>query len=250
MTDYVQEVLDELVPRFDDERGDWDRVVTEVQGAPARPRRGGARRLVLVAVALVAIILPVVGAASQEWWFLRIPGAAPPRVSDVHVVETGSWDGQPWELAAYVSADNGICFSLAPTSGSRGTGEGAGLACAWLEGLPTPPPDADWRRLTITLMAGSSLTLPAYVVGPVVERADEVAIHLADGTVLRTPTFDAPDELGSIRFYATPRPDPNRVGGAGPQADIQKLVGLTSEGEIVACLVVWGTVTYDLSDCA
>lgn len=243
MTDYVHDVLDELVPRFEHERGDWARVVAD---AGYEERRIPRRRLVLVAAALVAVALPFVGAASQGWWFFS-GGGAPPPITDVHVVRSGSWGGEPWELAAYVSAENGICFSLTPTSPSRRAGEGAGLACAWIHGLPTAAPEANWRRLTITLMAGgSSPTFPAYVVGPVVERADEVAIHLADGRVLRTPTFDVPDELGAIRFYATQRPQPGRL----PQASIRKVVGLTSGGEVVACLVVWGHVTYDLSDCA
>lgn len=253
MTDYVHDVLDELVPRFDSERGDWDRLVGEAgEGGPkVRPRRRRMRGLVVAAAAVVAITLPVVGAASQEWWFFGA-GSAPRPVSDVHVVKTGSWEGEPWHLAAYVSADDGICFSLTPTSPSRRAGEGAGLACAWIEGLPTSAPWPDWRRLTITLLAGSgsSLGFPAYIVGPVVERADEVAIHFADGTVLRTPTFDAPNELGSIRFYATQQPEPTRRPGLPPQPSIRKVVGLTSEGEVVACLVVMGHVSYDLSDCA
>lgn len=257
MNDYVHEVLDELVPRFDDEPGDWERVVadagvgTTAYGRTRKRRtpRLTRRRLVLVALVVAALATPLLAAGSRDWWFFRFSDPTFAPVTDVSVVRTGTWDGEPWELSAYLSA-NGVCFSLTPTSASRPPGEGAALACAWIEGLPdVAAPPSDWQRLTITLLAGSSIGFPAYVVGPVVDSADEVAIHLADGTVLRTPTFDAPDELGSIRFYATQRPEPARVPGVVPRPNIRKLVGLTSEGEIAACLVLRGEVTRN-SACA
>ena len=56
--------------------------------------------------------------------------------------------------------------------------------------------------------------------------------------MVRTPTFDAPGELGSIRFYTTQLPERERSPGVRPRPGVQKLVGLTNEGEVVACLVL------------
>jgi hypothetical protein len=236
MTDYVHEVLDELVPRFDQERGDWERVVADAR-RKRRPRVTR-RRLVVVALAIVALAIPLFAAASQDWWFLRFsdPGFEP--VGGIEVVKTGTWDGQPWELAAYVSA-NGLCFSLTPTSDGRATGEGAGLSCAPIVGVPSKDLNAS-EALSITMLAGSSIEFPPYAVGPVIDDADEVAIHFHDGTVIRTPTFDAPSELGAIRFYAVQLEKPPFTFEPRPQSKIQKVVGLTSEGEVVACVVEEG----------
>jgi hypothetical protein len=56
MSDYVASVLDDLVPRFDDERGDWDRVVADADlrlanAGPARAR-GEVRARINSAVAM------------------------------------------------------------------------------------------------------------------------------------------------------------------------------------------------------
>jgi hypothetical protein len=257
MTDYVGSVLDDLVPRFDDERGDWQRVVADAgERARVRPRRRGMprltrRRLVLVALVVAALAAPLFATGSRDWWFLRFPESTFEPVTDVSVVRTGMWDGNPWELAAYRSAD-GLCFSLTPTSPGPSAGEGAAVACAPFVGVPPTAESklSEAEPLSITFLTGFSIGFPAHIVGPVVDAADEVAIHLDDGTVLRTPTFDAPEELGPIRFYATQMPEWERVPGAGPPVSgIRKLVGLSSEGEVVACLVRGGA-TEDLSACA
>jgi hypothetical protein len=103
MTDYVSAVLDELVPRFEDERGDWERVV----GRARRRRWITPRRLALIAAVVAAIAVPLVAvAASQDWWFFRV-GSAPVPVTDVNVIRTGSWDGTSWHVTAYGSLRTG-----------------------------------------------------------------------------------------------------------------------------------------------
>ena len=247
MTDYVHEVLDDLVPRFDDEPVDWQRVLVDADEPERLPaRRRSWRRLVVVAVAVVVLATPLLAAASREWWFFRFPDPWFQPITDVSVVKTGTWDGKPWELTAYLS-ERGLCFALTP-SGSGRTGGGGALSCAWIQGLPSASrPPEDGARLTITVLSGSSIGFPPYAVGPVVDAADEVEIHFADGTVVRTPTFDAPDELGAIRFYATELEEAPFT-GRPPTSTIGKLVGLTSDGEIVACLVSESPAA-DLSAC-
>lgn len=263
MSDYLTSVLDELVPRFAGEKGDWGRVLADASigeaatmgypwpvGATATSRvrrerhrrwpirRLTRRRLVVIAVALVAIAVPLIAAASQSWWFFRFAGTAPEPISDVTVVRSGTWDGKPWQLVAYLSATDGVCFGLSPTATVGSTGEGAALSCDQIEGVPRTKESKPYAPHAITFLAGSSLGFPAYVVGPVVDSADEVSIHFGSGATIRTPTFDAPDELGSIRFYATQVPELEQSPGERPESGVQKLVGLTKEGQIVACLVV------------
>jgi hypothetical protein len=155
-------------------------------------------------------------------------------VTGVAVVKRGTWSGKRWELVAYRSATDGICFSMTPLAGHDSTG--AGMDCDQIEGVP---PTTRTKRSTphgITYLAGSSDGFPAYIVGPVVEAADVVVVHLATGRVVRTRTFDAPKALGAaIRFYAVrlERRDLPPV----RRPAIESLVGLDDRGRIVACLL-------------
>jgi hypothetical protein len=246
MSEHLYSLLDELVPRFDNERGDWSRVVADARArepvaisvhthnvTSERPRSRRwltRRRIAVIAIAVVAVATPLIAAASQDWWFLRFVGSVPEPITDVMVVKTGEWNDQPWKLFAYVSAEGELsaggelCYGLETSA----TGRGGSLACAPVEGVPHTESTKQSAPLTITFLAASSVGVPAFVLGPVIDTADEVEIHLASGEVIRTPTFDAPDELGSIRFYATQVPD----------FDLQKLIGIGHDEEIVACMVV------------
>jgi len=262
MSDYLTSVLDELVPRFADERGDWGRVLADAGAGeamarspwpldtttteaafrerPGRRPRGRwrtRRRLVVIAIAVVAVASPLIAAASENWGFLWFAGIAPAPITDVSVVKTGEWDGKSWQLVAYLSATDGVCFALNPTSTNGATSEGGALSCDQIEGVPRTESSKPYTPHAITVLAGSSLGVPAFVAGPVIDSADEVAVYLASGEVIRTPTFDAPSQLGSIRFYATQVPEP--VPGVRPEVyGIQKVVGLGGDGDVVACLVV------------
>jgi hypothetical protein len=261
MSEYISLVLDELVPRLEDERGDWERVLADARlsgEAPARtemarrptlapwralsrrqPLRSlNSRRLAIIAAIAAAIALPLVAlAASQNWWFFRF-GEAPTPVTEVSVVKTGSWEGKAWQLTAYRSSTDGICFSMAPTPTAQSTGAGAAMACDQIEGVPRTAESKPYTPHAITFMSGSSDRLPAYIVGPVIETVSEVVIHLANGAILHTSTFEAPKELGAaIRFYATRLPELQRAPGK-PRWPVEKLVGRSDDGRIVACLVV------------
>ena len=250
MTDYLDAAVDELVPGFADEQGDWEAVVRDAAarraaeaGEARRPgvasgdtrRRAGRRRLVLAAILVAAIAVPLAAVgASENWWFFRF-GGAPTPVTDVTVVKAGTWSGHDWQLLAYVSYTDGICFGITP-AGSEADGQAAGMSCAGIEGVPRTAKSKPHARHGITYMSSSSERFPTYIVGPVIDTATEVAIHLADGTVVRTPTFGAPDELGAIRFYATEMPDGPQATEFRPRTQVRKLVGLDPDGEVVACL--------------
>lgn len=245
MTDYLSAAVDGLVPEFADERGDWDAVVRDagetrrsarMDSGVARRKRFR-RRILVPAIVVAAIAVPLAAvAASQSWWFFRF-GSAPTPITDVKVVKSGTWSGQDWQLLAYLSATDGICFGITP-AGSGTDGEGAGMGCAGIEGVPRTSESKPYTPLTITFMSASSGRFPTYIVGPVIDTATEVAIHLADGTVVRAQAFDAPDELGAIRFYATLLPDAPRTQELPPRTHIRKLVGFDRDGEIVACLTI------------
>jgi hypothetical protein len=260
MTDHLAAVLNELVPRFEEERGDWVAVARDAGAAaradrqiedaaalaasrtwtdPRRPRRRfSSRRLVLAAAVVVVIAAPLAAVATaqnwwpRDWWFFRF-GDAPTPVTEVNVVKTGSWDGMAWQLVAYGSSTDGICFGIAPADTARTTGTGAGMACDRIDGVPPTPQSKPSTPHAITYMWSSSGRLPPNIVGPVIDTADAVEIHFTDGSVVRTTTFEAPKEFGSIRFYATRLPQGPRTGGV----EVRKLVGLDRESQIVACLI-------------
>lgn len=250
MTEHLNSALDELVPRFDHEQGDWSRVVADARARRVTPRASRSpdisterprprrwltrRRVAVIAIAVAAIVMPLIAAASQDWWFLK-PGLLPEPITDVKVVRTGEWDGKPWQLVAYRSASE-ICYGLTPAD-ADGDGEGGSLSCGPLRGVPPQNDSEGARILGVMYLSGASASLPAYVAGPVVDSADEVEIHLGSGEVIRTPTFDAPGELGSIRFYAEPLPETGAPGSASA-VEIQKLVAKDRDGEVVACLAL------------
>ena len=229
MTDDIALALDTLVPAFENERGDWERVIRDARRSDPR-RRLPARPIVVLAALVAAILIPLVAvAAAQEWWFFRFDGA-PPAATPVAVVQEGIWDGKPWQLVAYRSTTDGICFGITPTSGHQ-SWAGDGLACTQVEGVPTTPESTRALPLGITYLEASGAGLPPYVAGPVVDRAAEVAVYFHGGTVVRTHTFAAPESLGSaIRFYVV------RLRADQPPPSIEKLVGLDATGQIVACL--------------
>lgn len=228
----VDAALERLAPpqQFAD---DW----ADVLGRVGEPRpRTGRRRALPVAAALAATIVVLVTAAAvaavNDWWFWD---NAPAPVTTPVVVKSGTWDGKGWELVAYRSASHGICFSMIPSGAGKSDGLGAAMNCGGFDSAT--PPGSSVRPSGITFLSGSSPQLPTYIVGPVVDAADEVVISFANGEVLRTPAFDAPGSLGALRFYAARVPESVARPTIGPAAtSLQKLVGLDEEGHVVACL--------------
>ena len=233
--DRVTEVLDRLAP-VQPFVADWGDVIRRAGGPGVRRLPRGATRARarwLVAVALTAAILVPIGAlaASRDWWFFAARAPAPN--STPVVVKSGVWDGKGWELVAYRSTSGKLCFSMNPAGSARTNGAGAALSCGGFE--PAAKPDAaEHGPQGITFLTGSGPQLAPYVVGPVVEDAAKVVISLADGSMIRTPTFEAPASLGVVRFYAAPLPATASV-RSGHWA-VERVAGLDRHGSVVACL--------------
>jgi hypothetical protein len=234
---------------------DWDDVLHRA-GQPAhgahRPaaRILNRRRLVLVAIAVVAVLIPL-GAfgAAHDWWFLG--SGSPVPVSTPTVVKEGEWSGHPWQLVAYPSNTDGLCFTIIP-GGSKATGTGAGMDCAPFVGVARTAHTKASPDMTITWVSGSGFGgFPAYIAGPVINSAEQVEIKFVNGDVLRALTFAAPDPLAAVRFYATQLPAAVAHSHVPGQPLVETIAGLDANGNVVACLAPTTAVdgASPLSDC-
>jgi hypothetical protein len=232
---FGDEVLDRLSPAHG-WVADWPDVL-ERAGARRSARLLTKRRLVLALVVLAAVLVPLaaVGAAN-DWWFLRF-GAGPQPTRAPVVVKEGEWAGHPWQLIAYPSTTDGLCFSITPT-GSGVEGMGGGMSCGTFAGVSRTPETKASPDMTITFLSGgASPQLPAYIAGPVIDQATTVEIRFGNGDVLRVPTFAAPESLGHIRFYATQLPAGVEDSPRTFLTFLKFVAGLDADGEVVACLM-------------
>ena len=187
----------------------------------------------------------------------RLQNQRPKPVSTPDVVKEGEWSGHRWQLTAYPTGD-GLCFSMTPT-GPNASGSGGATSCAQFVGVPRTDETKGSSEMTITFLAGApGDELPAYIVGPVIDKASTVEIKFSTGEVLRLPTFSGAASLGRVRFYAAqlpttlPMPVPGqRIEDERTFIDIDTLAGLDSDGNVVACLAPRTAVdgVSPLSDC-
>jgi hypothetical protein len=225
----TSDVLDRLAP-VHEFAPDWGDVLARA-GVPSEMSRAKTRRrLVLAAALVVAIVVPLTAIAkSRDWWFFSTGAPAP--ATRVFVLKTGEWDGQRWELVAYRTLNDGLCFSMSP-AGSNGRGA---MNCDRIVGVTRDSKQYTPRAITYLSGGGVTPELPRYVVGPVTDEAEEVAVYFVDGEVLRTETFAVPQSLGAIRFYAARLPR-SMLPMALRSGFLDKLVGFNRAGRIVACL--------------
>jgi hypothetical protein len=235
---------------------DWQGVLVRAGVPPTRRLLTRRRAMVALAVA-AAVIIPLAALAdANDWWFFRTPGLPTPTSAPV-VVKKGVWDGHPWQLVAYPSETDGLCFGMIPGTGT-GSSYGAAMGCTTLKGVArtaqTKPAAQD---MTITYLSGSATSvLPAYIIGPTVENATTVAIRLSNGTTIRTPTFAGPSPLEHVRFYAVQLPSgPHRSPTTKPpfqSLPLEWIAGLDQGGHVVACLAPDSTTNgiSPLSDCS
>jgi hypothetical protein len=159
-------------------------------------------------------------------------------VSAPVVVKEGEWSGRPWQLVAYPSGTDGLCFSVTSKRPAQAGAVGA-MNCATFAGISRTAETKASPDMTITFLSGwgPSGFLPTYIVGPVINKAVEVEIRFANGQDMHVPTFGAPAPVKQVRFYATQIPDsavPKQLRGE-PQA-FDWIAGRDKEGTIVACL--------------
>lgn len=170
------------------------------------------RRLIVALALLAAALVPLAAlGAASDWWFVQDHGPAP--VSAPNVVKEGEWSEHPWQLTAYPSGTD-LCFSVTP-AGSNADGSGGATNCAPFAGRPDPETKGS-SKMTITFLSGAAGTeLPA------------------GATACNHPNT------------------PARVGTHKERSFINKLAGLDSDGNVVACLTprMAGDGASPLSDC-
>jgi hypothetical protein len=190
---------------------------------------------VIVALALAAAVLVPLTAlgAKNDWWFFHL--SAPQPTDEPMVVKAGEWNGHPWQLVAYTSTTDGLCFAM-DTHGAAGSG---GMACTPFAGIPRTAETKDSPDVNISYLGGGANGQQlGYLAGPVIGTATEVEVKLSDGTTVRAPTSSAPAALEGVSFYAMQLPaaaiDSTTALSSGPFAWI---AGLDGNGAVVACYV-------------
>lgn len=244
-------LLDELSPDVPAAGPGWEDVLTRADvlaaaatnGSPPAPTRMGSlarrpwtgtKRLLVAAAVLAAILIPLGALATVNGWW----SGTPRPLNKPVVVTRGSWEGHPWNLAAYVSAAR-ICWSINFEDSPRG-GTALGGGCGSIVGIRPPGaglaiPTVDWRA-----GATSIRSYPKWIAGPVVETARLVVIHFRNGTELRVPATGAVQwkNVGwyrPVRFFAAQLPA--EINFIHVPESLDSITGLDAQGNIVACYV-------------
>lgn len=245
---FNDEVLERLAPA----QGwvsDWSDIL-ERAGERRSARLLTKRRLIMVVAVLAAVLVPLAAFGSaNEWWFLRFGSPAPTK--EPFIVKEGEWDGHAWQLIAYPSTTDGLCFGMTP-KGSNADGEGGAMACAPIAGVARTAQTKASPDMSITYLAGSGTEEgPPYIVGPVIAKASTVEIRFGRGDVLRVPTFAGVEPLQNLRFYAAQLPSGLRANPTAVSTLIKWVAGLDADGNVVACLAPQTAVDgiSRLSDC-
>lgn len=225
---FPDDALERLIGEHDRGwRGDWDDVRRRTT-LTRRKRPRIKRRVVFAVAAVVAVLVPLTAvAAADGWWFFKF-GATPKPVQAPVVVKHGVWEGTSWQLVAYPSTTDGLCFGMTEAEGDRGA-----LGCAAIVGVPRTAETKGSPDMPITFLSADNGDggLPRYIVGPVIASAQEVVIAFENGQRLRVPASPAPPPLTQLRFYATPLPADQT-----PASPPRWIAGLDRNGNVVACL--------------
>ena len=229
----TRDSLDRLAPAHPWEPR-WDDVLARAGKKTTRREILTPRRLVVAVALATAVLVPLTAVgATNDWWFFRL--SSPPPTNQPIVVKTGEWDGDPWQLIAYTSSTDGLCFAM-DTHGTAGSG---GMACTPFAGVSRTSqtnrsPDVDISYLG----GGANGQQLSYLAGPVIGAATEVEVKLADGTSARTPTSSGPAALDGVNFYALQLPAPTSAStSASAGAPFVWIAGLDGNGTVVACYV-------------
>ena len=217
-------VLDEFLPRRDEEQGDWDGVVADARSRRPRVLALEPRRIALALAifgALVTLAVVPALAVSKGWWFLTYDGAVEP--SGPVVVAINPQADDPWTLVAFLTNSlNGsteLCYSWTPSNEDVGGGAmGCGPSAAAL-GEPNLP------GLGATFGTTSGV---AY--GPATLDVATVEAALGDGSTVQARVVTAPKALGApLRFYIVRFP---------ANAELTRIIGRDSEGRVIGTITV------------
>lgn len=234
MMTFSDELLDRVAPA-DAWRSDWPDVLDRA----GEHRAAGLltkRRLIMAFAVLVAVVVPFAALASaNDWWFLSVPNHPTPTQTPLVVME-GQWSGHPWDLIAYPSATDGLCFSFSPKN-AAGHGGGSGMACNPFTGVPRTSKTKGTPDMSITYLSGQATNaLPAYIAGPVTDKASTVQVRFGNGHELRVSTSSGPPPLDHVRFYASPLPAGVHLTPETFSTFLKWIAGVDAKGDVVACL--------------
>jgi hypothetical protein len=216
----LADAISALVPRRSHVTPDWDDVISRLgdkqpralrsepnstphsgHGLGARPigrrrPRPKEKRLIVAAIALIAVLCSsALAVAGRQWWFAG-SGAPPPPASDVRVVTEGTWEGTDWSLAVYRSTSGEVCYAITPYSSDSGAAFGGALSC-----FPTSSTTGG------TLAQAGQPGFPPFIAGAVIEAAVRVRFELSDGSAVEAETFSASKNLApGFRFYSVALP--------------------------------------------
>ena len=203
------------------ERGRIPRALPSARGQIGWRRRSH-RRLVLVAVALLALVLAATGVAvgvdllQRENTFdairERIP-SEPKRQGERVVVASGAG----WSLLAYRS-DRGLCLDVATAQGSGG---GCGFA------VRGAPGSEDSHRLLSAQIGATSSSV--YVTGVASAEVARVVVELGTGKFVDAELHVAPAKLAVTVKFFTARLATNVAGVGG--SEIRSVHAYDAEGD-------------------
>lgn len=246
MTEYdpeIARILNQALP-YEFGAADWELVLTESRSSPARrfPRRNHGKLVLLVALAFVAVLVPLSALGiANDWWFFSVRGNPLAPTGSVITIASGRVEGAPWELIAFMTKANGLCFSvtLYPPSGNPSSAAGPALpsqgivdasqgmaGCGGVRGLA----GATWQPL-VNSVEGSVTTrsgaIALVIGGPTDSSVAEVDVVESDGETVTTQSFPAPSELGlPIRFFVAALPPSTHVG-------VKELIARDAAGNVL-----------------
>lgn len=162
---------------------------------------------------------------------------------DMTVVAAGDWGDASWRLEARHVRRRTICFSISNVT--NGSAEAVSSACGE---LAETDQSGETDARPILYLAGTRSPgsgFPAFIVGAVIDTAEQVLLQLSDGRKIRTAAFEPDTTLGMpVRFFAT------SIGGSiDLPFPVSRIAAYSANGAVVACFSLEHPATATLSDC-
>jgi hypothetical protein len=212
-------ILNQALP-FEFDAPDWELILTESRNPPARrlPGRNRRKLVLLVALVLLAVLIPLSAlGVANDWWFISVGGNPFGSNGKVTTVTSGRSEGGAWALVAFMTNEGGLCFSITPLppTGSPGSDSTAAEAESSSGGIAgcsgiraheggTWQPMVSFATGYTTTSSGKTTTI---VGGPTDSSVAEVDVVEFNGKIVTTRTIPAPSELGvRARFFVVVLP--------------------------------------------
>ena|ERR1035437_1918221 len=195
---------------------DWELILAESRSLPTRrtPRRNRRKLVLLVALVLIAVLVPLSALGmANNWWFFSVHGNPLGSTGNVITVASGRSEGAPWSLVAFME-EGRLCYSITPypPGGSESETWEASANCSSVRAHE----GGTWRPL-VGFTSGATTTSSgktAMVIGgPTDSSVAEVDVLEFNGKKVTTQTISAPSELGvRARFFVMALPPSTDLG--------------------------------------